>query len=262
MILAADAVSGLEGVALPVLVAGTLLLILYVGARLGGRDLLPEGPSPEVPFLVHQVLLILLGNVVLQVALYSLVVNAGIASGTHAQLLSFVGPVGIVLGVYELALKRLEGHGPRAKGALAGVAAWLASYPLVLVTLLVWTTLLGQAGVEWKEQDVLTRLREDPPTFFLVAVVLAPLTEEVLFRGLLFTALKARFGRSAAFVVSSGIFALVHFHVPTFPALFVLGLVLALVYERTGTLAAPMALHAAFNGFTFVGAMIERAAGS
>lgn len=260
--LAAESVPGIEGIALPVLVAGTLLLLLYVAARIGGRDPLPEGPSPEVPFKVHEVLLILIGNVMLQVTAFSLVVNLGIATGTHARLLSYVGPVGIVLCAHQFALKRRKEHGPRLKGALAGVAAWLASYPLVLVTLLAWATLLAEFGTGWQEQEVLTTLRADPLTFFLVAVVLAPLVEEVLYRGLLYPTLKRKWGKAVGLLVSAGLFAILHSHAQTLAALFVLGLVLGHVYERTGTLAAPMALHAAFNGFTFVGAMIERAAGS
>ena len=55
-------------------------------------------------------------------------------------------------------------------------------------------------------------------------------------------------------VISGFFFAAVHLHVQTFPALFLLGLALAYLYERTGTLAAPITFHAIFNGWTFLGA--------
>ncbi len=127
-------------------------------------------------------------------------------------------------------------------------------FPLVALTLVGWSSLLDAIGRSWVEQEVLTTLREEPIPFFLAAVVLAPLCEEVLFRGLLYPAFKKRIGTGLAMVLTALLFALVHWHLQTFPALFVLGLALAYVYERTGTLAAPITFHAIFNGWTFLGA--------
>ena len=84
----------------------------------------------------------------------------------------------------------------------------------------------------------------------------APFVEEVTFRGLLYPALKRRIGAAAAAVLSAALFSLVHWHLPTAPAIFTLGLALAYVYERTGTLSAPIAFHAMFNGWTFLGEVV------
>lgn len=79
------------------------------------------------------------------------------------------------------------------------------------------------------------------------AVILAPVAEEFVFRGLLFSTAK-RYG----FVWSgrvgvSLLFALIHFNVPTILPLFVLALALTWLYEVTEGLLAPMIAHSLFN---------------
>ena len=85
----------------------------------------------------------------------------------------------------------------------------------------------------------------------LVTIVLAPIAEETFFRGILYPAIK-RLGypRSALWIVSI-LFGLVHFNFPTFLSLFVMGVMLTRIYEVTGNLLAPIALHCLFNATNF-----------
>lgn len=92
----------------------------------------------------------------------------------------------------------------------------------------------------------------DVVLFVVAVVVIAPLVEEIFFRGLLLGALRARFGTAAAVVVSAAVFALVHRQLLTFPGLFVFGLLAALLVVRTGRLGPAWAMHAAFNASTLV----------
>lgn len=87
-----------------------------------------------------------------------------------------------------------------------------------------------------------------------VVVVLAPLGEELFFRGLLFGALRRRFRFWAAATISGASFALFHVIPLLMPLMFFVGLGLAYLYERRGSLLAPIAAHAAFNliGFSFI----------
>jgi membrane protease YdiL (CAAX protease family) len=88
-------------------------------------------------------------------------------------------------------------------------------------------------------------------TLFLASVALvAPLFEEILFRGFVFAQLRHRFGLAAAASVSAALFALVHFSLGSFLPLFALGLVLAWAYEATGNLMTSMLIHAAWNAGT------------
>jgi membrane protease YdiL (CAAX protease family) len=83
----------------------------------------------------------------------------------------------------------------------------------------------------------------------LVAVVLAPILEEALFRGVILQGLALRRGPRSATLWTAGFFAFFHFYNPwqILPTFF-LGLVLAWVVLTTRTLWASIALHAAFNG--------------
>lgn len=90
---------------------------------------------------------------------------------------------------------------------------------------------------------------------FGVAVVAAPVTEELVFRGCLYGILRKSIGRWPAIATSALVFALIHGHAPSLPGLLMLAVGLSLVYERCGSLWAPISMHAAFNGLTILTAI-------
>jgi uncharacterized protein len=82
-----------------------------------------------------------------------------------------------------------------------------------------------------------------------LAVVVAPITEELLFRGWIYTGLRYRLGIWAALIVSSVIFALAHYedtHIYSL-AVFPVGLALGGLRERAGTVTVPILFHAFYN---------------
>jgi membrane protease YdiL (CAAX protease family) len=88
------------------------------------------------------------------------------------------------------------------------------------------------------------------------AVILAPLGEECLFRGIIQTAFKkivpprlgSMYHRWLAIAATAGIFGLMHAGTPQYvPALIVLGVLLGYLYERTGSLWVVIAVHLLFN---------------
>jgi membrane protease YdiL (CAAX protease family) len=91
------------------------------------------------------------------------------------------------------------------------------------------------------------------------ALVVAPVAEEFFFRGLLFTAVRARVGTAAGALTSAALFGVVHF-APASPAASLvpavtaccLGVGLAVLYERRANLLAPLAAHVAFNAVGLV----------
>ena len=85
--------------------------------------------------------------------------------------------------------------------------------------------------------------------FFVVAVLLAPLFEELFFRGFLYKGLLHSLGWWPAALGSAAIFSLAHLQMTVFVPIFALGLGLAWVYERTGSLWTSITMHAVFNGF-------------
>lgn len=89
----------------------------------------------------------------------------------------------------------------------------------------------------------------------IVAVIIAPLTEEVIFRGFLYGVVKRFTDRWFSTFFTALFFAAVHQHVGGLFPLFVLAIGLAIAYEATGCLLVPIFMHAIFNGFN-IGAMI------
>jgi membrane protease YdiL (CAAX protease family) len=79
------------------------------------------------------------------------------------------------------------------------------------------------------------------------AVVIAPVAEEFIFRGVLFPFVKQLGFPKSAWLGVSALFALIHFDAGTFVPLFALALTLTWLYEFTGNLFAPIFAHSLFN---------------
>ncbi len=86
----------------------------------------------------------------------------------------------------------------------------------------------------------------------LVTIVIAPVAEEMFFRGIVYPAVKRAGFPRLAFWGTALIFAGVHLNLVTFVPLVVLALGLTLLYERTDNLWAPITAHALFNALNFV----------
>jgi membrane protease YdiL (CAAX protease family) len=114
-----------------------------------------------------------------------------------------------------------------------------------------------QLDPDAQNQQLLTDLKDNRNVgtialFFIGAVILAPVVEELLFRGVLLRALLRKTQPVTAVVASAVIFALVHYvgdpnTLPFLPALTGLGAVLAIVAMRSGDLSTPIFIHAGFN---------------
>jgi len=142
--------------------------------------------------------------------------------------------------------------------ALAGGALTvLTALPLVAVVSLSWNALLNRLGLPGEPQDLIATFNNTQSPLvltgmFLVACVLAPLNEEMLFRRGLYHFLRQRFGRIIALVVSACFFGAIHQNLAGFLPLATLGVILALAYERTGDIRVPIVAHALFNLNTII----------
>jgi uncharacterized protein len=86
----------------------------------------------------------------------------------------------------------------------------------------------------------------------VMALVVAPMCEEVIFRGYLFQVARRYVGIGWAVLAVSLLFAAIHVHLPAFLGLFVLAVALNLVYAKVGVIWAPTVMHSAFNALTLV----------
>lgn len=92
--------------------------------------------------------------------------------------------------------------------------------------------------------------------FALTAMVLAPLFEETLFRGVLLPVLAERWGGFAAVLISALVFGIAHLSLGELPPLFVLGLGLGWLRLQSGRLAASVLMHGLWNGLTFANLLL------
>jgi hypothetical protein len=135
---------------------------------------------------------------------------------------------------------------------LRGAVLYLGIFPAMVILIVGQERLCRALGLDVKPQDIanLFITTHSPAIVALLtvfAVVVAPVFEEVLFRGLAYPVLKQRFGTGRALLMVSAAFALIHFHLPSVVPLFALAIALALAYELTGSLLAAITMHALFN---------------
>lgn len=132
-----------------------------------------------------------------------------------------------------------------------GLGLLLVAMPLVYATMTLAQRLTGGAERHGQEEAVRLVLasREVAPriAMILAAVVVAPVVEELVFRGYLYGVMRRYLGWTAGVVLNAVLFAAVHGHVPSLGPLFVLAVCLTLAYEWTGSLLVPMTMHAVFN---------------
>jgi membrane protease YdiL (CAAX protease family) len=130
-------------------------------------------------------------------------------------------------------------------GVGIGAAVWLLSRVLIIV----YVTVTGDTS---DPQAALTLFSGPVSAALVVAIggLVVPLGEELLFRGLAYPVLR-RLGRVVAILLTAGIFALAHGLNVVFAAAFLLGVVNAVLYERTGSIWPAVAAHATFNLISF-----------
>jgi uncharacterized protein len=85
-------------------------------------------------------------------------------------------------------------------------------------------------------------------------VIGAPFAEEIFFRGFLFGSLRGRLRFLPAAAISGAVFALFHLQPLLIAVMVFVGIALAYLYDRRGSLAVPIAAHAIFNliGYTLI----------
>src|SRR3954462_9376030 len=133
--------------------------------------------------------------------------------------------------------------------AITGGVLILAAYPLIFLADVVTQRFLRrepdrQAIVEMFSQSTTLSQRI---LIIVLAVSLAPIAEEFIFRFFLYGVAKRYFGRGIAVIVSSLLFAAVHAHLPSFAPLFVLGSCFAIAYEWSGSIPGPRKMAPRFE---------------
>jgi membrane protease YdiL (CAAX protease family) len=157
-----------------------------------------------------------------------------------------------------IAIAAARGATPRQALARLGLrrperGAWkwmLASVGAYLVFTIAYIKVFGEPHQKDIAEDFGTL-----PVQILLIVIAAPISEEVCFRGFLFGGLRERLPRLAAALISGLVFGGLHATtgVSAVPLLMVFGFILALLYEKTGSIWPGILLHMLNNSVALLG---------
>jgi membrane protease YdiL (CAAX protease family) len=156
----------------------------------------------------------------------------------------------------------LSQHNYRQCVVLALLALVLAFIGMAIFGTLSSTALelaADRTGWQWlkpEPQPIVQLLQNNWPWWLLAmqgftAIVVAPVGEELLFRGILYGFIKQRGYPRLGLWISSVVFALVHGNAVGFLALVFLAMILVAIYEQTKNIFAPILLHSLFNTVNF-----------
>jgi len=129
-----------------------------------------------------------------------------------------------------------------------GVILLLAAWPLIAVAEMITEKLFGGSS----KQEIVDSFNSSETisqrvTIIILAVVAAPVFEELIFRFFIYGALRRYFGITVGLVLNSFVFAAAHSHLPSALPLFVLASCFTLAYEWSGSILVSMSMHALFN---------------
>ena len=213
----------------PQLAIGGLLLALGAGLLLSVPAVIVESPGEGEDLSTT-------ANVVVQLAtaLGFLLVPIAIAGGW--------GKVGFAEALRRLGVRRF-----RIGTALKWMAASIGAY-LVFAALYA-----GIFGVP-EQEDIAEGFGALPVQILLIAIA-APVSEEILFRGMVFGGLRNHMPRIAAALIAGVIFGALHAitGLSAVPPLVFFGFVLCLLYEKTGSIVPGILLHMLNNSVALIG---------
>lgn len=230
----------------------------------------PDPVRSEAPFGVFDGVALVVWSLAAQLLVGVPLAVAGFEFGSDlptllvlvvVELVTLGGVIAWLAGRGRLSWRLLGRDRPRwTRHALIGLGVGAVGFFIVTVTVTVANELFGP--FEAPRQGLLETTTAGGAATVLsivVAVVLAPVVEETIFRGVLFQALRDRLGVGWGVALSSVAFALVHLEISQLVfqgALVLLGAWFALSLHRSRSLVVPIVGHAVFNGITVTLALL------
>jgi membrane protease YdiL (CAAX protease family) len=202
--------------------------------------------------------------IVAAVLISYLLVNAFVAISTPSTELSTSGLVSglilvIVIVFILVGFLKLRGLDLNALGGFSkfgivravstGAALLIFAWPLVALAGAVTQRLLPNIS---GEQSIIeffngSQTIQQRIIIIILAVTIAPIAEELMFRFFIYGVLRRYFGYFVGLTFNALLFAAVHGHLPSLAPLFVLGACFTLAYEWSGSILVSMSMHALFN---------------
>ena len=258
---------------------GSIFLIRYIFIFIRKQNTQwPEIIAPPLSIIDMIILIsggfVVIGEVVfpaLLIPITDLLFN-NLTSALKESLRVFIGYCSMTIGpllIIRYQLMGLESSGfeggwlqwkikPIKEGILKSISGWLMIMPLVLLIGWFMNEIIGDQGGSNPLLELVLNSDEFIPLLFLLitTVILAPVFEELVFRGVLLPVLVSKVGKISGVLLSALIFALAHLSVGELPPLFVLGIGLGLMRLSSGRLFPCALMHSLWNGVTFASLLL------
>jgi len=224
-------------------------------------NILPQPPlnSPQFPGWTD--LLAFLGIFLLGTLTSSLIVIplVRLLSSVSEQAVTFTAyavQFAITIGLTLLYRHRRGGKGPLFRFSLKWFNAPLILWGVVLVFMIgvVIEPLLALFPDSYLE--LLNNSIGQGGWAVAMTVVLAPVMEETLFRGIVLESIRSRFGAFKAIMISAAVFGIIHVIPQQVINAFFVGIVLGFIYVKTESLASVIILHAINNALAYLQTVI------
>jgi membrane protease YdiL (CAAX protease family) len=135
----------------------------------------------------------------------------------------------------------------RARAVFAIAAAVLCAAAGELLVAVIYGVHLPERFPAYQKAASVSFENQNLALLILVSVILAPLAEELIFRGMLYRRIALYKGETAGILISALAFGFYHYNLVQMIFAFVLGVLFALLYRRSQTLLVPILCHAAVN---------------
>ncbi|MEV0615744.1 type II CAAX endopeptidase family protein [Nonomuraea sp. NPDC050404] len=178
-----------------------------------------------------------------------------VGRGLAGYALSALIGVGAFVAAFAVRIREVRPFGVRRAGwkwLLLGTVIGAAAWWLNIVVTIVYAAVTGDAGSPQGDYQAAGGAGVVAlSATFLLGAVATPIGEELAFRGVLANALN-RYGWWADVLVSSAVFAVAHGLNPVLPVAFVIGVLCAVLFRRTGSIWPGVCVHAANNASSIV----------
>jgi len=163
-------------------------------------------------------------------------------------LFSFLGHLSIFLClIYLVIVQKKYKFVIKKKEFFNVVICCILFLPIIFLLSIFSKQLLPEFTEQQQVQDLRASFFEIISRDGIIIIFLAPIIEEVVFRGLFYAALKSYFPWIVSLIFSSVVFSLIHENILAFTLLFSLSLLLTFIYELYGKLFYPIIIHSCFN---------------
>ncbi len=138
------------------------------------------------------------------------------------------------------------------RNVLSGITAYIFILPILMVILVLSMLFLDKIGYKAPPQPIFDMFFEEKRSSVIIFLtvfisVLGPIIEEIFFRGFLYSAVKKRFGVFAGVLLSGALFSMLHANITGFLSIMILGVLMAFLYEATGSLVTSISVHILHN---------------